>query len=74
MSILKELFESLPGFELKLEAYGRRGSVIAEATGQDVYAAALAYRELLPARSQHQRLGLLSVSYTHLTLPTTRYV
>ena len=59
MSILKELFESLPGFELKLEAYGRRGSVIAEATGQDVYDAALAYRELLPARSQHQRIGLL---------------
>ena len=59
MSILKELFESLPGFELKLEAYGRRGSVIAEATGQDVYDAALAYRELLPARSQDQRIGLL---------------
>ena len=59
MSILKELFESLPGFELKLEAYGRRGAVIAEATGQDVYDAALAYRELLPARNQHQRIGLL---------------
>ena len=59
MSILKDLFKSLPGFELKLEAYGRRGDVIAEATGKDVFDAALAYRELLPEHVEHKRIGLL---------------
>ena len=59
MSTLKTLFESLPGFELKLESYGRRGDVVTEATGQDVFDAALAYRELLPARDTHPRIGLL---------------
>ncbi len=59
MSTLKTLFESLPGFELKLESYGRRGDVVTEATGQDVFDAALAYRELFPARDTHPRIGLL---------------
>ena len=59
MSVLKNLFESLPGFEMKLESYDRRGKVISEATGGDVFDAVQRYRELLPARDEHQRIGLL---------------
>ncbi len=59
LSTLKTLFESLPGFELKLESYGRRGNVVTEATGKDVFDAALAYRELLPSREVHPRVGLV---------------
>ncbi|MEC8895572.1 MAG: AMP-binding protein [Planctomycetota bacterium] len=59
MSVLKNLFESLPGFEMKLESYDRRGKVISEATGGDVFEAVQRYRELLPGADGHQRIGLL---------------
>lgn len=59
MSVLKNLFKSLPGFEMKLESYNRRGEVISEATGGDVFDAVESYRELLPPRGEYQRVGLL---------------
>ena len=44
---------------MKLESYDRRGKVISEATGGDVFEAIQRYRELLPGADGHQRIGLL---------------
>ena len=44
---------------MKLESYDRRGDIISEASGGDLFDAVLSYRGLFPARGEHQRVGLL---------------